>query len=165
MALENVQVVHLKLQMQPDVNFFEKLLKDNQAQEICKNLRIYPSILEEFVNFSKSSIPKPEDSLCFNRLTQGNAHRLSKEENNMNQEEIWNRGVFWYEKVSFRWARRLPVLLAWFKKGEATVFKKTIWRRICYGLGNIFCVRKGCSDGYINVFEKGLLIYELSSNQ
>ena len=52
MASENVQVVHLKLQMQPDVNFFEKLLKDNQAQEICKNLRIYPSLQEEFVNFS-----------------------------------------------------------------------------------------------------------------
>ena len=51
MAPENVQVVHLKLQMQPDVNFFKKLLKDNQAQEICNNLRIYPSLQEEF-NFS-----------------------------------------------------------------------------------------------------------------
>ena len=48
MAPENVQVVHLKPQMQPD----EKLLKDNQAQEICENLRIYPSLQEEFVNFS-----------------------------------------------------------------------------------------------------------------
>ena len=43
---ENIQVVHLKLQMQPDVDVFEKLLKDNQAQEICKNLRIYPSLQE-----------------------------------------------------------------------------------------------------------------------
>ena len=52
MAPENVQVVHLKLQMQPDADFFEKLLKDNQPQEISKNLRIYPSLQEEFVNFS-----------------------------------------------------------------------------------------------------------------
>ena len=49
MAPENVQVVHLKLQ--PDIDFFEKLLKNNQAQEICKNLRIYPSLQEEFINF------------------------------------------------------------------------------------------------------------------
>ncbi len=40
MTPENVQVVHLKLQTQPDIDFFEKLLKDNQAQEICKNLNI-----------------------------------------------------------------------------------------------------------------------------
>ena len=52
MAPENVQVVHIKLQMQSDVDFFEKLLKDNQAQKICKNLRIYPLLQEEFVNFS-----------------------------------------------------------------------------------------------------------------
>ena len=32
MAPENVQVVHLNLQMQPGVDFFEKLLKDNQVQ-------------------------------------------------------------------------------------------------------------------------------------
>ena len=51
MAPENVEVVHLKLQMQPDVNFFEKLPKENQAQEICKNLRIYPAFQEKF-NFS-----------------------------------------------------------------------------------------------------------------
>ena len=31
MSPENIQVVHLKLQMQIDVDFFEKLLKDNQA--------------------------------------------------------------------------------------------------------------------------------------
>ena len=48
----NDQVVHLKLQRQPDVSLFKKLLKDNRAQEICKNLRIYPSLQEEFVNFS-----------------------------------------------------------------------------------------------------------------
>ena len=52
MSPENVRVVHRKLQMQPDVDFFEKLLKENQAQEICKNLRIYPLLQEEFVNFS-----------------------------------------------------------------------------------------------------------------
>ena len=52
MASENVQVAHLKLQMQPDVNFFEKLLKNNQAQEICNNLRIYPLLQEELINFS-----------------------------------------------------------------------------------------------------------------
>ena len=52
MALKNVQVVHQKLQMQPDVNFFEKLLKNDQAHEICKNLSIYPSLQEEFTNFS-----------------------------------------------------------------------------------------------------------------
>ena len=44
--------VRHKLQMQPDVDFVKKLLKDNQAQEICKNLRIYLSLQEEFVNFS-----------------------------------------------------------------------------------------------------------------
>ena len=42
MAPENIQVVYLKWQMQSDFDFFEKLLKDNQAQEICKYLRIYP---------------------------------------------------------------------------------------------------------------------------
>ena len=52
MTPENVQIVYLTLQMQPDVDFFEKLLKNNQAQENCKNLRIYPSLLEEFLNFS-----------------------------------------------------------------------------------------------------------------
>ena len=52
MAPEDVQVIHLKLQMKPDIDFFEKLLKDNQAQVICKNLRIYLSLQEEFVNFS-----------------------------------------------------------------------------------------------------------------
>ena len=52
MESENVQVVHLKLQMQLDVDFFENLLKDNQAQEICKNLIIYLSLQEEFVIFS-----------------------------------------------------------------------------------------------------------------
>ena len=52
MAPENVQVIHLKLQMQLDVDFFMKLPKDNQAQEICKNLSIYPLLQREFVNFS-----------------------------------------------------------------------------------------------------------------
>ena len=52
MSPENVLVVYLELQMQPDFNYFEKLLKDNQAQKICKNLRIYPSLQEEFINFS-----------------------------------------------------------------------------------------------------------------
>ena len=37
---ENVPVVHQKLLMQPDVDFFKKFLKDYQAQRICKNLRI-----------------------------------------------------------------------------------------------------------------------------
>ena len=52
MTPKNVQVVHLKLQMQSDVDFYKKFLKENQAQKICKNLRIYPSLQEEFVNFS-----------------------------------------------------------------------------------------------------------------
>ena len=34
------------------LTFFENRLKDNQAQEICKTLRIYLSLQEEFVNFS-----------------------------------------------------------------------------------------------------------------
>ena len=50
MAPGNVQVIYLKLQMLLDVDFFEMLLKDNQAQEICKNLRIYQTLQEEFVN-------------------------------------------------------------------------------------------------------------------
>ena len=41
MAQENVQVVHLKLQMQLDVDFFKKLLKEDQAQEMFKNLSVY----------------------------------------------------------------------------------------------------------------------------
>ena len=49
MAPENVRIIHLKLKMQPDIDFFEKLLKDNQAQETCK---IYPSLQEGIVNFS-----------------------------------------------------------------------------------------------------------------
>ena len=67
MAPENVQVVHLKLEMQPDVNFFEKLLKDNQAQEICKNLRIYPSLQDVHFLFLRRGIilwielPRPEN--------------------------------------------------------------------------------------------------------
>ena len=56
--------------MQPDVDFFEKILKDNQAQEICKNLKIYPSLYEEFVKFSMNrqikTRSKQEVSLCFN---------------------------------------------------------------------------------------------------
>ena len=52
MTPENVQVVHLKLKMQPEVDFFEKLLKDNHAQQICTNLRICQSLQQEFVNFS-----------------------------------------------------------------------------------------------------------------
>ena len=52
MSPESVQVVHLKLQMQPEVDFFEKLLKDNDVQEISKNFRIYALIQEELVNFS-----------------------------------------------------------------------------------------------------------------
>ena len=52
MVPENVQVIRLKVQMQPDVDFFEKPLKNNQAQEISKNLRTYPSLQEEFVIFS-----------------------------------------------------------------------------------------------------------------
>ena len=35
--------------MQSDVDFFEKFLKENQAQEICKNLRIYQSLREKFL--------------------------------------------------------------------------------------------------------------------
>ena len=56
MAPENIQVIKLKLQMQPDVEFFKKLLKDNQAPEICKNLRIYPSLQGEFNFFMNSKI-------------------------------------------------------------------------------------------------------------
>ena len=44
--------LNIKLQMHPDVDFFEKLLKDNKSQEISKILKIYPSLQEEFVNFS-----------------------------------------------------------------------------------------------------------------
>ena len=51
MATENVQVFRLKLQMQWEGDFFENLLKDNQAQDICKNLRIYQSLERKFVNF------------------------------------------------------------------------------------------------------------------
>ena len=65
MAPENIQVVYQKLQMQLDVDFFEKLLKDNQAK------------ISEFTHHSKKSswtspwiaksrISKQEDSPCFN---------------------------------------------------------------------------------------------------
>ena len=68
MTPENVQAVHLKQQMQPEVNFFKKLLKDNLAQEICKNPRIYPSLISSstFQWIAKSRISKLEDNLCFN---------------------------------------------------------------------------------------------------
>ena len=52
MSPENFQVVHLKLKMKSDVDLFQKLLKDNQAQEIFENLSIYQSLQEEFFNFS-----------------------------------------------------------------------------------------------------------------
>ena len=52
MAPENDQDFQLKLQMQPDIFFSEKLLKDNQAQEVSKNLRIYLALQELFVNIS-----------------------------------------------------------------------------------------------------------------
>ena len=48
MAAGNVQDVHLKLQMLSHVDFFEV----NQAQGICENPRIFPSLQEEFVNVS-----------------------------------------------------------------------------------------------------------------
>ena len=38
--------------MQPDVDFFNKFLNGNRAQEICNNLKIYPLLQEEFVYFS-----------------------------------------------------------------------------------------------------------------
>ena len=97
MAPENVQVVHLKLQMQPDVDFFENILKDNRAQEICKNLRISPHSKKSSSTppwIIKSRISKQEDSPCFNNLTQ-DACRLDLEKSNMDKGEMGNHGVFW----------------------------------------------------------------------
>ena len=146
--------------MRPDVDFFEKLRKDNRAQEISKNLTSHPSLQEEFVNFSMNC------QICFNYLTQEDAHRLWKEKRNMDKGEKGNHGVLLWEKVSFGWARRLPVLLAWSRKGEAVVFKKAIWRRrrrIYYGLGIFYFVWKSWEMGekqnsarYIIVLEKSL---------
>ena len=65
MALKNVLIVHLKLQIQPVFDVFEKLQKNSQAQEIS-----------EFTHNSKKSSTSPwfakfrisihEDSPCFN---------------------------------------------------------------------------------------------------
>ena len=83
--------------MQADIVFFENLLKDNQAQEIYKNLRIYSSLQEEFINFSMNSqisYIETGKQPCFNCLTQDDAHRLDKEKNYMDEREMGNRGVF-----------------------------------------------------------------------
>ena len=122
---------------------FEKFLKDNQAQEICKNLRIYPSLQEEFVNFSMN-----RQNLVYRNRRSASVltakHRkkcvdwIKKKVTRI--KEKWKAVVFSDEKKLARW---LPVLLAWFKKKEAAVFKKSIWRRKCYGLGSFFCVWKG----------------------
>ena len=65
MAPENVQVVYQKLQMQPDVDFFEKLLKDNQAK-ISEFTHHSKKSLSTSPWNTKSRISKQEDSLCFN---------------------------------------------------------------------------------------------------
>ena len=94
MAPENVQVVHLGLQMQLDVDFFEKLLKDNQAQEICKNLRIYLLLQYEFVH-------EPPNLVYRNRKTDPvltTKHKKMRidwvKKRNMDNGEMGNRGVF-----------------------------------------------------------------------
>ena len=51
------------------------------------------------------------------------------------------------------------MLLEWFKKGELVVFKKTIWRKICYGLGSFYCSIYQC------VIKKSFPIYESSRHQ
>ena len=98
----NVQVVHLILQMQPDVDFKEKLLKDNQAQEICKNLRIYLSFQEEFVNFHESQNLVYRNKKRVPALT-AKYKKMHvdwiKKKSNINKGEMGNRGVFWWKKV------------------------------------------------------------------
>ena len=98
---------------------------------------------------AKSRIMKQKDSPCFKRLTQEDARWLGKDKSKIDKRIMENSGAFWWENVLCGWARRLPVLLTWFKKGESAVFKKTIWRRICYKLGSFFCFWRGCfsSDG------------------
>ena len=52
MAPENIQVVHLKLQMQPDNNFFKKFVKDNQAQDLqnSQDLPITPRRVHQLLH-------------------------------------------------------------------------------------------------------------------
>ena len=69
MAPENVQFVHLKVQIQPDVDFFGKLLKDNQTQDINKNLNlpITPRRVRQLLHESPSLVYwKRKTALGFN---------------------------------------------------------------------------------------------------
>ena len=82
--------------MQPDVDFFEKLLKDNQAQEIWKTLRIYPSLQEESVNFSMNQ--------QISYIETGSHFALTAKHKKMRVDwvkkgEMGNCGIFWWEKV------------------------------------------------------------------
>ena len=88
--------------MQQDVDFFEKLLKDNQTQEICKNLRIFLLLQEEFVNFSNESSNLVYRNKTAPALTA--KHKKMhvdwiKKKNNMEKGEMRNHGVFWWENV------------------------------------------------------------------
>ena len=61
--------------------------KDNQEQEICKNFRIYPSLQEEFIDFSMN---------CQISYIKTWRHAKHKK---MDKGEMGNCGVFWWEKV------------------------------------------------------------------
>ena len=86
MAPENVQVIHL-----PDIDFFKNFLKINQAQEICKNLRIYPSLHERpnLVYWNRKTAPAltaKHMKMCIDWV---------KKKSNTVKREMGNRGVFW----------------------------------------------------------------------
>ena len=72
----------------------------------------------------KSCISKQKHSPCFNYLTQKDVHRLGKEKSNMDKREMGKLMFSDEKKVWFGWAWWLPVLLVWFKKGEAAVLQK-----------------------------------------
>ena len=132
MAPENVQVVHLKLQMQPDIDFFKKLLKDNQAQETNKNLRIYPSLQEEFINFSMN-------------------HQISYIKTRRQPPALTAK----YKKICVDCVKKK---VTWTKEKWETVIFQMKKSLICMSLME----GKQNSAWYINVLEKILPIYESS---
>ena len=99
MAAENFQIIHLKLQMQPDIEFFEKLLMNNRAFKISEFSHHFKKSSSTSPRIAKSRMSKQEDSPCLNYLTQEDAHWLGKGKSNLNKGELGNRDVFWWGKV------------------------------------------------------------------
>ena len=96
MAPENAQVIHLKLQMQPDVDFFEKLLTDNKAQEICKNLRITSRRVHQLLHESPNLVYRNmKTAPALTAKPKKVRVDWVKKKSNMDPGEMGSHGVFW----------------------------------------------------------------------